>query len=490
LILIRNKVHTALIGLLILVCPGLNGQQSNTFYLMHDVPQSNLLNPAVQPICKLYVGIPGLASEHISCSNTAFTYNDLAGTDRWNIEGITNQMHRVDLYSVEALLNLVSIGYRHKALYFTFNIAENAHIYQTIPRDLVEMVFHGNGPFVRETARFDALRPSGYYLREYSLGVSRIMSERLTTGIRASLLFGKAGLTTTRSKGRFTTGEDNFDLSLEADYIMNSSFPLTIGSDQNGYINDITVDELNPAQLLLNRGNPGFSFDFGAIYEYDENITLSASLLDIGFVRWRTDVNNVHFSGIFDFEGVDGSLEFISRDFVLELRDSIAEIFNSEISERPYFSFQPGQLYMGASYHLNDRIDLEAVNRNVIFRHKLHSSLTLAASADLANRVLAKVSWSYLNNSIKNIGIGLAYHGKGFQFHAVSDNLLGFFYPFNTRTINLRAGMNILIGCPRKGARKIQSESYGPQRKGDCSWTGNKKVRKAIEKQTRKKATR
>ena len=33
-------------------------QQSNTLYMMHDVPQSNLLNPAVQLNCKLFIGVP------------------------------------------------------------------------------------------------------------------------------------------------------------------------------------------------------------------------------------------------------------------------------------------------------------------------------------------------------------------------------------------------------------------------------------------------
>ena len=33
-------------------------QQANTLYLMHAVPQSNLLNPAVQIQCRYYVGIP------------------------------------------------------------------------------------------------------------------------------------------------------------------------------------------------------------------------------------------------------------------------------------------------------------------------------------------------------------------------------------------------------------------------------------------------
>ena len=131
---------------------------------MHSVPQSNLLNPAVQLQCKWYVGIPVIASSHISYGNTAFTYNDLAGTDTWNLEGIFDQMHRVDLYSMEAYLHPVSIGYRHRSLYFTFNISEKLHAFQTVPKELAEITLYGNGPFVGETAPFNALRPSGSLL--------------------------------------------------------------------------------------------------------------------------------------------------------------------------------------------------------------------------------------------------------------------------------------------------------------------------------------
>ena len=180
-------------------------QQSNTFYLMHDVPQSNLLNPAVQLQCKYFIGIPVLASTHLSYSNTAFTYNDLAGSDSWNTEGIFDQMHRSDLYSAEVIVTPIYLGYRHKSLYITLNIAERAHGYQTIPKDLAETVVYGNGPFVGETARFDGFRPGAYHTREYSLGLSKVLGPYLTAGVRAKLLFGKANLSAGRSQVDLST---------------------------------------------------------------------------------------------------------------------------------------------------------------------------------------------------------------------------------------------------------------------------------------------
>lgn len=444
---------------LTLVLPG-SAQQSNTMYLMHDVPQSNLLNPAVQLKCRYFIGIPALSSLHVSYTNTAFTYNDLAATNTWNVDGVFNQLHRTDLFSVDLLLHPISLGYRWKSWYFTFNLAEQVHGYLTVPKDLAEVVFYGNGPFIGETAKFSSLRPGAYHLRKYSIGVSKITGPYLTAGIRGNLLFGKANLSAGRSRMQVTTDEDNFGILLDGFYTMNGAFPVTITQDADGNIDGVEPGEFDLRQYLLNRGNPGFSIDLGAIYRYDERITLSASLLDLGFISWRRDVNNVTGEGSFQYVGDELSEEIISTGYLRDLTDSIQDAFDVTTTRDPYTYFLPTQLFLGGSYRFRENISFGVVNRNLVYRSKIHSSLTLSAQADLLDRITAILSWSYLNNSIKNVGFGLAYHGKGFQFHAVTDNLLGFFYPFNTRSLNIRAGFNLMLGCPR--GRKEQLKEAPP----------------------------
>jgi hypothetical protein len=168
--------------------------------------------------------------------------------------------------------------------------------------------------------------------------------------------------------------------------------------------------------------------------------------------------------------------------------DSILEIFEPTATEDPYYSFLPAQLFLAGTYRATDRITLGAVNRNVFFRSKIHSSLTLLAQTNVANNLQATVSWSYLNNSIKNIGLGLAYHGTGFQLHAVSDNLLGFLYPFNTRTMNLRFGFNLLLGCRGDKKKSYPGEIYGPMPAvNNCSPTGTSKKRERQMQRASKK---
>jgi hypothetical protein len=466
----------------------LPGQQSNTFYLMHQVPQSNLLNPAVQAMCMWYVGIPLLASTHLSYGNTAFTYNDLAGTGTWNLEGTAAQMHRRDLYNAEAAVQLISLGFKHQRSYFTFHIAERSHLYSIVPGDLASTVVYGNGPTIGETLQLRSLRPGGYYQREYAVGFSRVVDRYLTVGARAKLLFGKASFYPGASDLYFYTEPTGFNLLLEGGYLMNSSFPLTIIQDPDGNISDIVVDELNYSALLLNRGNPGVGADLGAIYRIDDRITLAASVLDLGFVRWRTDLNNVSTSGTFDFRGVDAETDVVSFEYLEEMVDSLLNSFSEEVSQQPYFSYTPTQVFLAGKYRLREHLELGMVNRNVIFRSKWHSSFTISLQAELAGRFLATASWSYLNNSLANLGAGVAYTGPGMQFHLVTDNLLGFFFPFDTRTLNLRVGVNLLLGCPRNRKEALEINSYG--RIPDPAFCGKGESRQEEDRKMKKASRR
>lgn len=448
-------------AILLIVSATLQAQQSNTFYLMHRVPQSNQLNPAVQIACRWYIGIPLLASSHLNYSNTAFTYNHVAGSDTWNLEGAADRMHRRDLYSGEASLSLLSIGHKRKDTYYTFQISEKSHIYSVIPGKLASLAIYGNAPYAGDPARFRAFRPGGYYQREYAMGISKAVLPELTVGIRGKLIFGKAGFSPGPSDLNFTTDENTFDLNLAGDYAMNLAFPATISQDQEGNITGIELHDMQLAEFLLNRGNPGFGVDLGIIYRYNEKIMLAASLLDLGAVRWRTDLSNIRMDGNFDYRGVDAGTDLVSFDFLEQMVDSLFNSFEAEVTQVPFFALTPAQLYLGGTYRLSDKFTLGAVNRNVIYRSKLHSSFTVTLQTELANRFLATASWSYLNNSLANLGAGIAYTGRGLQFHVVSDNLIGFFFPFNTRSLNVRAGMNILLGCPGGKRDRLPAESYG-----------------------------
>lgn len=465
--MLQLRKHSLLALLCAILLPAF-GQQSNTFYLMQDVAQTNLLNPAVQSSCKIYIGIPGLSSSHVNYSNTGFSYSDLFRGDSWNIEGVADQLHSKDLYIVESSVPIISLGYKQDDAYFTFHVTERAKVFPTIPGAMARMAVYGNGPTAGEQINFDGFRPAGLHIREYSLGYSRIIGEGLTAGVRAKLIFGKANMSSGQSQLDAFTDERTFALRLEGDYTLRTSFPLTVLTDSEGNITGIEVDQIYPLEYMLNARNPGLGLDLGVQYEYSSELSFSASLLDLGAVRWRSDINQIHGSGTFIYSDPGLSSGVSTGSYLSDLLDSIASSMDYTLGTASYTSMMPVQLYLGTSYRYSDQLRFGLVNRNTFYRSKMHSSISAVALSRPSKNLSASLSWTWMNHSIAHIGLGLAWNGPGFQFHLVSDNILGFFFPLDTRTVNLRAGMNFMLACKDQGNKRSAASGYGKSPLGKC----------------------
>ncbi|MFC2105007.1 DUF5723 family protein, partial [Bacteroidota bacterium] len=469
---LRNKTLLILfIGLLVFLS-NTKAQQNNTFYLMHDVPQANLLNPAVQIKCKWFVGFPLLTSTQLNYSNSTFSFNELFttsdGSASLNIGNFYENIKKTNLLSTELHLDLISIGYRFSDYYINFNIAEKINVALTYPGSIMELAWKGNSQFLGETAEFNNLRTHSVYYREYALGVSKVWDANNIFGLRAKLLFGKANIYSGKSEMSLYTNPSTFDLHVEGDLNVNTSFPMTITQNSEGKISGVEMGDIDIVSFLMNGKNKGFALDLGWIYRYSENITFSASLLDLGFIRWKSDVNNISISGSFDYTGTGIGSNFSSTDYMTELSDSVLDAFNHTVTQESYYSWLPTQIYLGGMYQYRPKLGIGLVNRNLIYRGKLHSSITLSANTKVWDKLSASLSWSYLNNTYKNVGLGLAWHSRGLQFHMISDNLLGIIKPLDTRILNLRFGFSFLFGCPKnKEEEEKLSNPYDSMNNGN-----------------------
>ena len=68
--------------ILIIAFAGLKlSAQVNTMYYMTGVPQSYYLNPATQPGCDLFIGLPIVSSEYLNLYNSTLNFNDIIWTN-------------------------------------------------------------------------------------------------------------------------------------------------------------------------------------------------------------------------------------------------------------------------------------------------------------------------------------------------------------------------------------------------------------------------
>ena len=99
---------------------------------------------------------------------------------------------------------------------------------------------------------------------------------------------------------------------------------------------------------------------------------------------------------------------------------------------------------------MNDHLNIGLLYSGIIYYNKINSSLTLSANSTLIKNLNASLSYSYINKSMNNLGVGVAVGRSPAQFYIITDNILGFFWPLSARNINLRFGLNLIFGCNEK----------------------------------------
>jgi hypothetical protein len=459
--------------ILLVSIPGVEAQQSNTLFFMHSVPQSNFMNPALQAECRWFIGLPVISSVHINLANNGFTVNQLLesqqeGIYSFDAENLVNRLARTNYISSELYTHLLTIGHKRKNYYFTFSIRERDDFITFYPKDLFAFVWRGNTQFEGDWISLNGTGVQFNHFREYAAGVSQKVDDYRTFGLRGKLLFGKLNLNTRKSKIGLFTQENSFDLIFVNDIKINGSLPVSLEIDPSGYYTITNEYYTTIPDIVFNRRNIGIAFDAGFINEYDDKITFSGSILDIGAIYYRSNLTNYNVEGEFFYDGPLGD--------TIETESYFNDIINtftggSIIAHKPYIYFLQPKIMLGATYKINDRINFGGLIAGKIYKQKFQSGLILSANSRFAKYFTASLSWSYIHRSVNNLGLGLALGRVPFQFYIISDNMMGMIWPLSTKNLNLRFGVNIIFSCYRKenisgcGCYWMQKEEERRERK-------------------------
>ena len=208
------------------------------------------------------------------------------------------------------------------------------------------------------------------------------------------------------------TQENTLDLMFQTDGGFNSSAPYSMEVDGNGIYRFDHRYKNSIAAYAFNRKNPGLAVDLGFIYQYSSKLTFSGSLLDLGLIWYRSNLTNYKLKG-----------------------------------DHSYVYFLDPRLYLGATYKLNDKFDANLLLYNRFLPVKIQTSVTASLISRPLKNMEASLSWSYMNRSISNVGIGIGYGRSPVQVYLVSDNILGFFWPMSAKNVNIRFGLNLHFRC-------------------------------------------
>lgn len=428
----------------------IKAQEQHTEYFLRSVPQANYLNVAQTPENSFYIGLPALSSFYLGFKNNALVFDELIaersdGTKYYNINGLPDMLHEKNFFALNVHEELIAFGLKAKKNYFNFSINEKFLTRFSYPKDFVNQLVKGNGYFLGENADISGMGLNMTHYREYALGCSRKLNEKLSTGVRLKYLQGLSNVYFRESDISLYTASDYHSITAKSKMEINTSLPLADDSD----------DETSAGDYLNNWDNYGFAIDLGVNYKYTEKIEFAVSLLDLGYINWNKDLKTYKNSNAeFSFEGIDfnGFInnENDSADYFEEIIDSLSETFDLKESFSTYSTSVNAKIYIGATYKLTKKSKIGALLRSDMYYGKLHPSLSLSYIGEFSKLLSLSASWTAMNRSVNNIGLGFSINLGAYQIYMVGDNICSILWPEKTKSVNAHFGMNFVFGYKKK----------------------------------------
>lgn len=461
-----------------ILLPEVTAQNSQVLYYM-NLPQKHLLNPALRPSNSLYIGLPALSGINININNNFINFSDIFIKDQ-SSESIITFLHPdydsdifldkiKDKNSLEPQVSVQLFG-------LGFSVGDNGYVFLDIndrvegnfvfPGDIFKLALKGNQGFVGNKIDLSSLRGDMKYYREVGLGFSKNFTNKLRIGVKGKLLFGIASASIdNRSLG--ITVNDDYSHTLDADLTLNLSAPVTVQMDADQNIEDIIFDDSRfdsasgVVSFLSGKKNIGLGMDIGATYDISQKLVVSASITDLGFIKWKKDVTNLEADSQFEFSGLNlldvanGTKTF--DELGQEMLDSLKDSFTVSRVNDPFTTWLPFGVSLGGSYNLSKNFSLGLLSYSRVIGKQFRESVTLSANVNLGNALSTTLAYTVANHRFDNLGAGLAFRAGVVQFYFIADRIpvvwnkiisdnSTILLPTSWNTVNFRLGMNLAFG--------------------------------------------
>lgn len=421
-----------------------NAQFNTTLYHMTDLPLNHISNPAFQPRNgSVYVGFPGLSSLYLGADIVSkhLTFGNIYG-DKRDIQKVVGSMGEYGLGKVNFDYRLIDVGVYIKDIFFTLGVSAKGNADISISRDFAQLAWYGNAHpnILGRTLDFSGTDVSVSAYTEISLGFSKeLKKDAFTFGGKLKFLQGIAYADAYLDKGS-SLRTDQYTRII--DLIINpniniSGVPFTIPSG-NFTIEDMKIS-LDDYKFKF--GGKGLGIDLGFVWKPEtiQELTVSASVINLGYIKWKGGYTKpaIH-NNRYTFYGFD--LE--DKNFFDALVDSVKKVI--EVNGE-YTSFSKGlnpTIYLGGNYELHRFLNVGALFAIQTGKYKTIPMFAVSANTQRLP-VNISISASYYNKP--NLGIGLLFGKKNFQFHIIADNILALNYSL-AQSASIRLGLNFLFG--------------------------------------------
>lgn len=352
--------------------------------------------------------------------------------------------------------DLFSFGYNSKIGSFDFRIKENMQLLADVQNDFSEMLVNQNAESIipNEKQTFPAMT---LHYREYSMGFAReLMPNKFSVGLRLKAYFGKSSMTS--DAYGLATG-DQSGIYLQTHGALKTSAPIEVVSASDGSLKTVTTSsDFSVGDYLFNTGNFGVGIDLGINYRVNEQFSIAASVLDLGKIDWKNNLNTMEFVGNYNIDDYisvspDGVITK-NPDFSFD-NTNTTSLYKIQTSQEAYSTKLPMTIYTELKYKIRSGFQLNFINRYISVPSLSYNSTMLTGLWQINDKLQISSGYAILGDSYFNIPFAFRYTRNKAQFFMGSDNLLSVILPSQSDFSGVSFGMTLF---PFRGKEKYKKQ--------------------------------
>lgn len=448
-------------------------QQKVIMYDFLTLPQSLLENPAAKFDANSHLGIPLVSKVHIKANTFGKSAHDLFSVDNQNfnikLENFINSRNKSDYLTINQQLEIFSLGFRSpQGIYWSGGMYQELDLLFYYPESFVDLLWYGNANNLNRAYNLSDFRIKADLLNVYHIGLNKKINNKISLGFRGKIYMGIANISSLNNKGYFVTNESNINSS---DYVhYNHNFVGLNGkihtSGFDAFIDDSQSSDdafSSIKKKLIMSPNLGIGIDFGVVYDISKASYLTASILDLGFVNYRSEINNYKLNGNFSTDGVTYAFPNTTDSGGFDW-DNIKDNFENDVlieeDKKRYISFRSPILNLSYRYNFgyensiecdcystsNDYVNGIGVQFQTIFRpYKPQSIITAFYNSAISKNINTKFTYSIDKYSLTNFGFGLSVGASHFNSYVMLNNLLALTDVYKAQSLSLQLGFNLIF---------------------------------------------
>ena len=459
---LRNLSYTLFLFVVFVGFSHVLKAQPNTLYFMKGIPQTKDINPARPGILKgYYFSMPLFSKFDLAFNTNNWAYNDLIHLGEGNradslvidLDKFLGSIGKKNFVYESAALTVLEGGFKKGKNFFAVSLTEREFAEVFFNKNLVKLIKIGNYPYLGETYYSGNFGVSAQHYREFAFNYSRDVTKKLTIGGAAKILFGMSAVQTDGINLKATSPANGESLDVIVTGRMNISAPVKFTYSPYDEIKSMKViPNYSISDYMSNFQNPGIAVDLGFAYRLNKKTELSASVIDFGMIGWSSNVTKFTERGHYLYRGINLNDSRENPPVINQfgaIIDSLGEVISKSFrpthSESGFSTLLPTKIYLGIDYQLRDAISLSGLSRIRIINNTVRTSFTGSANALFWEKISLSASYSVMESTFDNLGLGIGIRAGIFQLYTAADNLFSPFYPSKARNINLRMGINLIF---------------------------------------------